>query len=337
MSETSTRTRLLAVLAVVAGIWFLRASAAATMPLAFALFFLILFDPLRERLARALPERAAVALTFGAAIAALGAFGWAVGEAIDEAVVGLQAYGDAVGALRQSVAGALPVPLPDPDADALRGPARTLLTSAWGVAGAVVLILALLALGLAEAPHWRRKLEGRFSAPVSTATLETVGRIARQVQRFVLVQAGTSVLTGVLTGLLCWALGLDLALVWGVLAGLLNFVPTIGSIVAVIPPTLFALLQFGLGWEAPAVFAGLAALQLVIGAYLDPKLQGRYLELSAFVVLVSITFWGWLWGIPGAFIAVPLTAALVVTLQEFERTEWIARLLTRDDPSDAAP
>lgn len=336
MPDSSTRTRLIAVIAVVAVIWFLRASAAVTMPLAFALFFLILFDPLRARLADAMPHRVAVALTFLAAVAALAAFGWALGEAIDEAVVGLQDYGDEVASLRESVRQAVPFTLPSPDASAFEGPARTVLSSVWGVLGAIVLIYALLALGLAEVHHWRRKLEGRFSAPVSGTTVETVERIARQVQRFVLVQSATSVLTGILTGLFCWVLGVDLAIVWGVLAGVLNFVPTVGSIVAVIPPTLFALLQFGLGWEAPVVLLGLAAIQLVLGSYVDPKLQGRYLELSAFVVLVSITFWGWLWGIPGAFIAVPLTAALVVTLKEFDRTEWIARLLTRDDPPDVA-
>jgi predicted PurR-regulated permease PerM len=127
-------------------------------------------------------------------------------------------------------------------------------------------------------------------------------------------------------------MGLDLAVLWGLLAGILNFIPTIGSIVSVIPPALFALLQFGVGWQAPAVLVGIGLIQIVLGAYVDPKLQGRYLELSAFVVLVSITFWGWAWGLAGAFIAVPLTAALVVALGEFEETEWVARLLTRDTP-----
>ena len=322
----------LAVLATVAVVWLLRVAAPVLMPLAFALFLVILLDPARVWLAGRVPDRLAVGLTFGLAVALLGAFGWAVAEALDEAVEGLRDYRGRFEALRAS-ARALPFELPR--ARELRALVRPVASGLWSVAGGVVLVYALFALALAEAPGWGRKLRDRFGAPVSATTVDTAERVSRQVQRFVLVQTGTSVLTGVLTGLFCWVFGLDLAVAWGVLAGVLNVVPTLGSIVALVPPVLFALLQFGLGWQPAAVLAGLGLIQIVLGAYVDPKLQGRYLELSALVVLVSITFWTWAWGLPGAFIAVPLTAALVVTCGEFERTEWVRRLLTRDTPPDA--
>jgi predicted PurR-regulated permease PerM len=201
----------------------------------------------------------------------------------------------------------------------------------WSVLGYLVLITALFALGIIEVPRWKHKLRTRFGDPVSGEAIEAATQVTEQVQRFLLVQAFTSVLTGILTGLFCWALGVDFAFVWGLLAGVLNFIPTLGSIVAIVPPVLFALLQFGLAWQPPVVFAGLAAIQLVLGSYVDPKLQGRYLELSAFVVLLAITFWGWLWGIPGAFIAVPITAALVLASKHVDGAGWVARLLTRDE------
>lgn len=333
--EPQTHRRAVAVIATVAVVWFLRASAAVTMPLAFALFLVVLSDPVREWVGRRAPDALGVAAAFALAVAFLVGFGWAFAEAVDEGVERLRDYGPELEALRARVE-ALPVELPS--RESLQGPARSAVRDVWTVGGMVVLVYALFALALAEVPDWGRKLRDRFDDPVSEAAVATAGRIVRQVRRFVVVQSVTSILTGVLTGLFCWALGLDLALLWGLLAGLLNFVPTLGSIVAVVPPTLFALLQFGLGWQAPVVLAGLGAIQIVLGAYVDPKLQGRYLELSAFVVLVAITFWTWAWGIPGAFIAVPLTAAIVVALGEVEETRWVARLLTRGDrpPGDRA-
>jgi AI-2 transport protein TqsA len=96
----------------------------------------------------------------------------------------------------------------------------------------------------------------------------------------------------------------------------------------VIPPSLFALIQFdGLG-RPLLVFLGMAVLQLVCGNYVDPLIQGHYLSLSPVVVLVSILLWGWIWGIPGAFLGVPITIGLVVTADHFPKTRWIARLLS---------
>jgi predicted PurR-regulated permease PerM len=213
-------------------------------------------------------------------------------------------------------------------AERVSGAIQQLANSLQGLIGYLVLITALFVLGIVEVPRWRHKLRERFSDPLPAKTLDTAAAVTEQVQRFLLVQSFTSVLTGILTGAFCWIFGVDFAFLWGFLALVLNFIPTLGSMVAIVPPTLFALLQ--LGWQPPVVFAGLAAIQLVLGSYIDPKLQGRYLELSAFVILVAITFWGWIWGIPGAFIAVPITAALVLIAEHTDGADWVPRLLTRD-------
>lgn len=323
---------LLVVLATVAVVWFLKASRPVTMPLAFGVFLTVLMDPIRAWLARHVPSPAAVGLTFLLALVGLGLFGGALAVAGEQAVEGLRQFDPGEGTLPSAierVTGRIGI-----DPAAVGGDvARRLVKDVWSVAGYLVLVLALFVLALSEVPAWGRKLKDRFDDPISSKTIESTARIASQTRRFVAVQALTSVITGVLTGLFCWLLGVELALVWGLLAGVLNFIPTLGSIVAIVPPTAFALLQFGLGWQAPTVLVGLAVIQLVLGAWLDPKLQGRYLELSALVVLVSIMFWGWVWGIAGAFIAVPLTAAAVVAFGEFEQTEWLARLLTRGRPT----
>ena len=320
--------RLLAVVATVAVVWFLRASAPVTLPLAVALVLVVLLDPVRAWLARRVPGAVAVAGAFALAVGALGVFGWALGEAASSAVDGFREYRpEAERALARL--GGLPL-AGDIGSGAAGGAAGAAFGGAWRLAGAVVLVYALLALALAEAPEWGRKLGDRFGRPAARTAADAGRRIVSQVQRFVAVQAFTSVATGVLTGLACWALGIDLALVWGGLAGVLNFVPTLGSVVGVVPPVAFAALQHGLDWHAPVLLAVLAVVQLGLGAWLDPRLQGRALRLSPLVVLVAIAFWGWLWGIAGAFVAVPVTAAAVVACAEFEPTRWVADLLTRD-------
>ena len=316
--------RLLAVLTAVAVVWFLRAAAPVLLPLALAMVLLVLFDPVRAWLARRVPGALAVGATFLLALAALGGAGWALAEAADEAVAGFQDYRAEIARGREWLVG-LPV-----DLGGAGGLARAALDGVWQTAGAVVLVYALFVLALAEVPEWARKLDDRFGSDAADTAVDVAAKTARQVQRFVAVQVLTSVITGVLTGLACWALGIDLALVWALLAGILNLIPTLGSVVGVVPPVAFAVLQHGLDWHAPAVLAVLAVVQLVLGAWLDPRLQGRALRLSPLVVLVAITFWGWLWGIPGAFVAVPVTAAVVVLCGEFEPTRWLADLLTRD-------
>jgi AI-2 transport protein TqsA len=134
--------------------------------------------------------------------------------------------------------------------------------------------------------------------------------------------------TGILTGLYYWLVGIEFPFVWGLLATVLNFVRTIGSIVAIVPPTLFALAFGGFGTAALAL-VGLSVIQFTMGNAVDPALQGNALQLSETVVLLSVVFWGWLWGIGGAFIAVPLTIAVVLLCEEFEPMRPIAKFLSK--------
>lgn len=137
----------------------------------------------------------------------------------------------------------------------------------------------------------------------------------------------TSLLTGIASGAWAFAVGLDLALIWGVLNFLLNFVPVIGNLIGILPPTLYALIQFG-DWNTVAVvFAGYAAIQVTISNFIYPWLQGRGLALSPMAIVVALTVWSWVWGVAGALLAVPLTAAFAIVCGHFCGTEWIAGLL----------
>jgi AI-2 transport protein TqsA len=129
-------------------------------------------------------------------------------------------------------------------------------------------------------------------------------------------------------GLWIWVLGIDFAFVWGLLFFVLNFVPNIGSIVAAVPPILMAFVQFGPG-HALMLAVGLLGIEQFIGNFIDPKIQGRALQVSPAVVLVSIIFWTWAWGVPGAFLAMPITIALMMVFSQVESLQPLAILLSR--------
>ena len=125
------------------------------------------------------------------------------------------------------------------------------------------------------------------------------------------------------------AMGVELAGFWALLIGLLNYVPYIGSVLGVALPALFALLQFGDIRTALLLAGGLSVVQFLNGNLLDPYLMGSSLNLSPFVILVCLTVWTALWGAPGAFLAVPLTACIVMVLAEFDGSRPLAVLLSK--------
>jgi AI-2 transport protein TqsA len=157
--------------------------------------------------------------------------------------------------------------------------------------------------------------------------LETVHAVAHKVRRFLLIRTVLGVISGAAVTAWLWFMGVDFAPFWGVLFFLLNYVPNIGSIIAGIPPTLLAFVQFGPGW-ALLVAGGLLAMEQVTGNFLDPHLQGRTLNVSSLVVLLSVILWGWIWGVPGALIAVPLTVTIILVCAKVPMLRPIAVLLS---------
>jgi predicted PurR-regulated permease PerM len=121
-------------------------------------------------------------------------------------------------------------------------------------------------------------------------------------------------------------LDVDFPVLWGLVALLLNFIPTIGSIIAGIPPVLLALVQLGPA-EAGLVVLGFFLVNTIVGNILEPRYMGKGLGLSALVVFVSLIFWGWLLGPVGMLLSVPLTMSAKIALEANPNTTWIARLL----------
>jgi predicted PurR-regulated permease PerM len=131
----------------------------------------------------------------------------------------------------------------------------------------------------------------------------------------------------VLVWALAWLSGLQFAWDWGVIAFALNYIPFIGPFIATVFPTLFALAQFASWQAALAVFACLNVIQFVIGSYIEPRLAGRVLAISPFVVLFAVFLWAFLWGPFGAFIGVPITIALLTFCAQHPSSRWLSDLL----------
>ena len=123
--------------------------------------------------------------------------------------------------------------------------------------------------------------------------------------------------------------GLDFAALWAVLITVLNFVPYVGSVLGVVFPALMAIVQFDDFGTILTLLVSLTALQFAIGNFLDPYVMGNSLNLSPFAILISLAVWSELWGVPGAFLAVPITAIVTIVFSEFPGTRPIAVLLSR--------
>ena len=210
---------------------------------------------------------------------------------------------------------------------------RALRTVLAGLGG-LVLALAFALLGLAEAGAVRQRIAHLGRGGGGRRALDAIDEAAQAFRRYVWVKSLTSAITGIATWLAALAFGVPLAWVWGFLAFLLEYVPSVGSLLAIMPPTLMALAEDGPA-RAAAVFVTVGAIQIVLGNVVDPRLEGRLMAISPFGVLLSIIFWGWLWGPVGALLAVPLTVAFVIACRHIPGAHGVATVVAGDGVPDS--
>ncbi len=199
--------------------------------------------------------------------------------------------------------------------------------SVLGFGGQLLLVLIMTMFMLIEAPTLKRKLAVAFEAERREKVTRSMDSMTRQIQRYVTTKTVVSLVTGALTGVITHTLGVDFPVIWGLLAFQLNFVPHLGSIIAVFPPTLMALVQLDDISIAVATFLTLGSLQFTIGNIIEPRIMGRSLELSPLVVFISMVFWAWFWGVAGIVVAVPLTAAIRIICSHVDGLRPVALLL----------
>lgn len=191
------------------------------------------------------------------------------------------------------------------------------------------IIFVYLVFVLLEQRTFTRKL--RALVPDSRRQKEVfsiVDRISKDVRLYIGIKVLTSASTGLLSYLVLKWIGVDFASFWAVLIFLLNFIPTIGSIIATIFPSALALIQFDTFRPFVICVVAISAIQLVIGSFIDPKLMGNRLNLSPLVILFSLGLWGAVWGIPGMFLCVPFTVIIMIICAYFPATRPVSILLS---------
>lgn len=179
---------------------------------------------------------------------------------------------------------------------------------------------------LAETTSFPSKFADAFAN--SQEKMIYINKALEKIRHYLAIKTAASALTGVLISILLSIIGVDYAFLWGVLAFFLNYIPNIGSIIAAVPALMLALVQPELGaWAMLWTLISFFAVNNLVGNYLEPKFMGKLLGLSAFVVFLSLIFWGWIFGSVGMFLSVPLTMTIKIALETSEKTRWLAIML----------
>ena len=205
----------------------------------------------------------------------------------------------------------------------------------WGVgqfghfAENVFLILIVLMFMIFEAAKFPAKLQKAFGG--SPITNEHFHTIAEDIRRYIVFKAISNALSCVTVTIFYYVIGVEYALLWGVIAFFLYFIPNIGALISAIPPLLLIFVDQGTN-SAITLIVGLLIIESVIGYGIEPRLLGHGLGISTVVVFLSLIFWGWLLGPIGLFLAAPLTIVVKIILQAFDETRWVAVLLAEKAP-----
>lgn len=207
------------------------------------------------------------------------------------------------------------------------GIVNNILGGVTNLLGNAFLILFTIIFMLVEAASFPRKIVRITSGKISN----TYNEILLKIRKYIAVKTLISAATGVCIGLLTFMIGVDFPVLWGIIGFLLNYVPTIGSIIASVPACLIALVQLGI-WPTLITALGYFAINTVFGNLIEPKAMGKAMGLSTLVVFLSLVFWGWVLGPIGMLLSVPLTMVAKIVLEQTPQTMPIAILLDADKP-----
>ncbi|WP_170514300.1 AI-2E family transporter [Ruegeria atlantica] len=209
--------------------------------------------------------------------------------------------------------------------------ARVLLGSATSLLNQFFLISLYVAFLMAERLAFRKKIQLAAGDPKTGIEFAAIlDAISFSLQRYVGVKTLISLITASISYSVFKILGLEFAETWAVLTFALNFIPSIGSIIAVIFPSLIALVQFESIGPFLMIILGCGTLQFLIGNFLDPALLGRSLNMSTFLVILALMFWTTIWGLIGAFLSVPLTVCILIVFSHIPALRPIAILMSLD-------
>lgn len=334
-------------------VWGLQFAAPILLPAALALFLAVLTFPLVAFLtSRKVPTGVAIMTAVGmvlgiATLLLLGASravtdlrsvanryylrlqelqaNWATSLEANLGDFGAQLFGD------QGIEPFLPLSYLGPDSllDFLGGTAQV----GAAILAQAVLVVIVMAFILAEMTAIPGKLEAILGNAIKGE--ERLQKVIREIQEYLVIKTAVSLMTGVAIGLWAWVMGLDFPVLLGLVGFVLNYIPTVGSIIASIPGIALSLILVGTLGHALVVALGYFVINTIFGSILEPNLMGRRLGLSTLVVMLSLLFWGWTWGPIGALLSVPLTMVVKIFLENTRDLRWVAVLLDKGAPEPA--
>ncbi len=324
----------LTVIALIVAIAAMKAAQAILVPFIVAAFLAVVgARPMQWLQSKGCPSVIAVALVVLAMMVLLGLTGVVIGRSLNSFTGELPLYQERIRVMIDDVGSMLPR-LSDRlsardlleayDPSAAMGLVARMLTGLQKVFANAFLIVLTLIFILLEASTFPVKVRRILSD--SGRAMKAFEEFADNLNRYLVIKSIVSFVTGVVLAGWLGILGVDFAVMWGFLAFLLNFIPTIGSILAAVPPVLLATLQFGAG-RAALVGIGYLVVNVAIGSILEPRILGRGLGLSTLVIFMSLVIWGWIFGAVGMLIAVPLTMTMKIALESVDRSAWLAVML----------
>ena len=196
-------------------------------------------------------------------------------------------------------------------------------------AGVIVLIVLYVVFLLIEQHSFPAKMQALFPEPQARQKASALlGELQQRIETYIWIKTLMSLLTGFASYVVLLLVGVDYAAFWGLLIFLLNYIPAIGSLLAIAFPALLALVQFDSFLPGVLVLVGCGAVQFLVGSVLEPRVAGNRLNVSPLVVIVSLALWGAIWGVAGMFLSIPITVMLMIVFARFPATRPIAILLS---------
>jgi len=204
-----------------------------------------------------------------------------------------------------------------------------LLNTITSLIGNIFLILIYVIFLLFEQTSFRSKVNAFYRDKTkSESAYDLLGEIDTSMGSYITLKTLVGLITGVLSFIALYIIGVDFAFFWAFLIFLLNYIPNIGSLVATLFPAVIALLQFGEWKYSVYVLLSVGVIQVIVGNLLEPKILGNSLNVSSLVVLLALAFWGSIWGVVGMFLSVPITVMMIIIFAQFPATRGIAILLS---------
>lgn len=319
----------------------LKAASSVLLPIVFACFVMLILFPLLEKLDKLhFPYWLSNTIGILAFLAFLLIVGVLVFMVIQKLIIGIPAYGSRVDELDYLITEKLSSLLDFEPGETFLSRMdinwiNITLTSLTNISSHfatiiknILLVFVFLFFLILERHTLTPKINEAFNGKKSKIIVSIAQRTTHQIARYLFIKFTISLITGILFYLTAKVTSLDFAILWGLLAFVLNFIPSIGSLIATLVTISMALIQFAPDWIS-IIYVGVLtiSIQTVLGNIIDPRLQGIQLGLSPFVLLVSLSLWGFVWGIPGMFLAVPLTSMIQIFCVNIESLRPIAILL----------